>query len=213
MDIDKLDKNYDFASTENEDSKDYTRTNNYQINIERKTSNISILLKETIYDKKELTEWKLFKILLMKLMFALIFLLISLIIQGFLMIYSDSYYKRYTKPLSDRIHSFFEEPPTWVSYNLSNNLIAVLTLAFLQLILFNRLNYTLDYAINKKTDKSTFCNCENNYNSDEPLCSFRKSYKENKISLHCSDHIFHAYAGDGNINFLLFKFLRNVKRE
>ncbi|SBT79674.1 sphingomyelin synthase 2, putative [Plasmodium malariae] len=143
MDIGKLDKNYDFASTENEDSKDYTRTNNYQINIERKTSNISILLKETIYDKKELTEWKLFKILLMKLMFALIFLLISLIIQGFLMIYSDSYYKRYTKPLSDRIHSFFEEPPTWVSYNLSNNLIAVLTLAFLQLILFNSIYLSL----------------------------------------------------------------------
>ncbi|CRH00887.1 sphingomyelin synthase 2, putative [Plasmodium relictum] len=380
-----------------QNNKNYKMNCNYHINICNEMDNVTISRKATLNDPYDLSKWKLFRILIIKLAFSLLYLIVSLIIQGFLMIYSDSYYKRYTPPLSDRIHELFEYPPKWASYNLSNNLIAILTVfVVFRLIVFNSiylsiaiicrfiymlgsfyilrgiliyvtslpatletclplesgnihfnllqilkinmnlvyvcsdlivsghsfsttlllmfslyymnsvtlkiilslfccfiyvfiiigfihytsdvllglffgvfifslyhimldlssqyylfstlfevkivsnkkdvqakpfflrfflarmflkiipflegLNYTMNYAINENNDFSTFCNCEN-YSKDRNLISFHKSSKENKISIYCSDHLFHSYAGDGTINFLLFKFVRliNIK--
>ncbi|SBS94158.1 sphingomyelin synthase 2, putative (SMS2) [Plasmodium ovale curtisi] len=230
MKIPEFDKKHEQGPVESDGGKDNIISDNYQINMDKKVSHLSVLRKdaqngpqsgpqkgpqnEGLNDTIDLTQRKLLKILLVKLNFALLFLIFSLFIQGFFMIYSDSYYKTYTTPLLDRVHELFQYPPKWVSYKLSNTLIAILTVSFLQLILFNRLNYTLDYAINKNSDKSTFCNCEKNSDCDDiPLCSFRKSQTEKKISLTYSDHLFHTYAGDGTFNFLLFKFLRRHKVE
>ncbi|SBT77677.1 sphingomyelin synthase 2, putative [Plasmodium ovale] len=414
MKISEFDKKHEQGPVESDGGQDNIISDNYQINMDKKVSHVSVLRKdaqngpqsglqkgpqnEALNDTTDLTQRKLLKILLVKLNFALLFLIISLLIQGFFMIYSDSYYKTYTTPLLDRVHELFQYPPKWVSYKLSNTLIAILTVSFLHLILFNSiylsipiicrflymlgffyivrgiliyvtsipatlktciplecgnlafnllqivkinlnmvyvcsdliisghsfsttifllfslcymnnivlktivalfccviyafiiigfihytsdvllgflfgififsfyhimldlssqyyifsklfeikiisnkknvqakpfflrlslvriflniipllegLNYTLDYAINKNSDKSTFCNCEKNSDCDDiPLCSFRKSQTEKKISLTYSDHLFHTYAGDGTFNFLLFKFLRRHKVE
>ncbi|CRG93827.1 sphingomyelin synthase 2, putative [Plasmodium gallinaceum] len=381
--------------TERQSNKNYKMNDIYHINIEKEMNNITISKKASLNDPNNLTKWKLFRILIIKLIFSLLYLLISLIIQGFFMIYSDSYYKRYTPPLGDRIHDLFEYPPKWASYNLSNNLIAILTVfVFFRLIIFNSvylsiaiacrflymlgsfyilrgiliyvtslpatldtclplesgsfrfnllqilkinmnlvyvcsdliisghsfsttlllmfslyymnnvilkiilslfccfiyifiiigfihytsdvllglffgvfifsfyhimldlssqyyifctlfevkiisnkknvqakpfflrfflariflkiipflegLNYTLNYALNKNNDFSTFCNCEN-YDKERNLISFCKSSKENKISIYCSDHLFHSYAGDGTISFLSLKFVKMLK--
>ncbi|CAG9477851.1 sphingomyelin synthase 2, putative [Plasmodium vivax] len=393
-------KNSEQSGRENEDSNSYT-SDNYKINVDIKMSNFASSngANPSDGDIHSLTKWKLFKVLLLRLAIALIFLVISLIIQGFFMIYSDSYYKRYTTPLSDRIHNLFENPPEWISYKLSNNLIALLSITFLQLILFNSvylsmaivcrflymmgffyilrgiliyvtslpatletcvplesgniafnllqiikinmnlvyvcsdliisghsfsttifllfalfyvnsvvlktlitflcfviyafiivgfihytsdvllgfifgififtfyhlmldissqyyifnklfeikiisnkknvqakpfflrcfftrvflkiipflegLNYSLDYALSKNADFSTFCICEKESAMAMPAaaCSLQKSSKENKICVNYSDHLFHSYAGDGTINFLLFKFLRRIKMD
>ncbi|GAW81780.1 sphingomyelin synthase 2 [Plasmodium gonderi] len=391
-------KTSEHSGTENEDSNNCRDVGNYKINVDVKMSNSPMPKKVKPSNEHNLTKWKLFKILVIKFSIALVFLFISLFIQGFFMIYSDSYYKTYTTPLHDRIHTFFEYPPRWISYNLSNNLIALLTLTFIQLILFNSiflsiaiicrflymlgffyilrgilvyvtslpatletcvplergnfafnllqvakinmnlvyvcsdliisghsfsttifllfslfymnniilktviaffccfiyaliiigfihytsdvllgfifaififtfyhimldifsqyyifnklfeikiisnkknvqakpfflrcfftrmflkiipfiegLNYTLDYAISKNADLSTFCICEKEFAIDVPeVCSFSKSGKKNKISISFSDHLFHSYAGDGTINFLLFNFLRKIKMD
>lgn len=395
MDFKKFSKIYEESVTDSENDKSSIGTDMYEINMNRKMSNISISRNSTINEEEVLSEYRLCKILLIKLMFALLFLLIALIIQGFFMIYSDSYYKSNTQPLSDRIHDLFGNPPKWISYKLSNTLIAILTLSFLKIILFNSiylsiaiicrflyivgsfyiirglliyvtslpatletclplesgnflfnllqiikintnlvyvcadlivsghsfsttiflmfsfyyinnviikfiiftfscfiyaiiiigfihytsdvllgiifgvfmfsfyhtmldissqyyifnklfeikiisnnknihakpfflrffvariffkiipylegLNYTLDYAINKNNDLSTFCNCDHD-NNKIPLFSFYKPITEDKIIINYSDHLYHSYAGDGTINFLFWKFLKTIKK-
>ncbi|SOV12660.1 sphingomyelin synthase 2, putative [Plasmodium sp. gorilla clade G2] len=402
MDFKKLSKIYEESVTDSENDKSSIGTDMYEINMNRKMSNLSISRNSTINEEEILSEYRLCKILLIKLIFALLFLLISLIIQGFFMIYSDSYYKSNTQPLSDRIHDLFVNPPHWITYKLSNTLIAILTLSFIKIILFNSiylsiaivcrfiyiigsfyiirgiliyvtslpatldtcsplesgnflfnllqiikintnlvyvcadlivsghsfsttiflmfsfyyinnkiikfiififscfiyaiiiigfihytsdvllgiifgvfmfsfyhimldissqyyifnklfeikiisnnknihakpfflrffvsriffkiipylegLNYTLDYAINKNNDLSNFCNCDNNNNNNNnnnnkiPLFSFYKPIREDKIIINYSDHLYHSYAGDGTINFLFWKFIKNIKK-
>ncbi|CAA9989079.1 sphingomyelin synthase 2, putative [Plasmodium knowlesi strain H] len=399
MTIEFKGENYEQSRKENEDRNGYTTGDNYKINVDIKMSNFASSngTNTSNGDMHNLTKWKLFKVLFLRLAIALIFLVISLIIQGFFMIYSDSYYKRYTTPLSDRIHNLFENPPEWISYNLSNNLIALLSITFVQLILFNSvylsmaivcrflymlgffyllrgvliyvtslpatletcvplesgnfafnllqivkinmnlvyvcsdliisghsfsttifllfalfymnnvvlktlitflccfiyafiiigfihytsdvllgftfgififtfyhlmldmsaqyyifnklfeikiisnkknvqakpfflrcfltrvfiriipllegLNYSIDYAISKNSDLSIFCICEKEFAMSMPAtaCSSQESSEENKICVNYSDHLFHSYAGDGTINFLLFKFLKTIK--
>ncbi|KJP85738.1 hypothetical protein AK88_04608 [Plasmodium fragile] len=394
--------NYEQSGRENEGKNSYKTSDNCKINIDIKMSNFASSngANPSGDDIDGLTKWKLFKVLLLRLAIALTFLVICLIIQGFFMIYSDSYYKRYTTPLSDRIHNLFENPPEWISYELSNNLIGLLSITFVQLILFNSvylsmaiicrflymlgffyllrgvlvyvtslpatlqtcvplesgnlsfnllqiikinmnlvyvcsdliisghsfsttifllfalfymnsvvlktlitvlccfiyafiiigfihytsdvllgfifgififtfyhlmldlssqyyifnklfeikiisnkkcvqakpfflrcfftrvflkiipllegLNYSIDYALSKNADLSTFCICETEFAMNMPATACSSSHKsstENKICINYSDHLFHSYAGDGTINFLLFKFLRRIKMD
>ncbi|ANQ08252.1 Uncharacterized protein PCOAH_00026020 [Plasmodium coatneyi] len=401
MTIEFRGKKYKQSGRENEGSNSYTTADKYKVNVDIKMSNFASSDGTNASDGNihKLTKWKLFKVLLLRLAIGFIFLVISLIIQGFFMLYSESYYKRYTTPLSDRIHNLFENPPEWISYKLTNNLIALLSITFVHLILsnsvflsmaivcrflymlvffyllrgvliyvtslpatletcvplesgnfafnllqvirininllnlcsdliisghsfsttifllfalfymnnvvlktlisflccliyafiiigfihytsdvllgfifgififtfyhlmldisaqyyiFNKLfeikiisnrknvqakpfflrcfltrvfikiipfleglNYSIDYAISKNADLSTFCICEDFAMGSMPAtaCSSQESSKLNKICVNYSDHLFHSYAGDGTMNFLLFKFLKRIKMD
>ncbi|CAD2095338.1 sphingomyelin synthase 2, putative [Plasmodium vinckei brucechwatti] len=133
----KFNKNDDHPKTENDENSNYIINGNCQIHKDIELNEMSIKKDEDISNSKCLTKWKLLKILLTKLLISFVFFIVALFIQSFLMIYSDSYYIRYTTPLSDRLHELIGSPPKWVSYNLSNILVGLLSITFIQLILFN----------------------------------------------------------------------------
>ncbi|ETB60880.1 hypothetical protein YYC_01845 [Plasmodium yoelii 17X] len=137
METPQFNKEDDRPKSENDKNSNYIINENSQINKDIELNEMSIKKDEDINNSKCLTEWKLFKILFIKLMISFGFFIISLFIQSFLMIYSDSYYKKDTTPLSDRVHELVGHPPKWVSYNLSNILVGLLSITFIQLILFN----------------------------------------------------------------------------
>ncbi|SCM22531.1 sphingomyelin synthase 2, putative [Plasmodium chabaudi adami] len=137
MKFPNFNKEDDRPKAENDENSNYIINGNSQIHKDIELNEMSIKNDEDINNSKCLTKWKLLKILLTKLIIAFVFFLVALFIQSFLMIYSDSYYIRYTTPLSDRIHSFICSPPKWASYNLSNILVGILSITFIQLILFN----------------------------------------------------------------------------
>ncbi|CXI64839.1 sphingomyelin synthase 2, putative [Plasmodium berghei] len=137
MEIPKFNKEDDRPKSENDKNSNYIINGNCQINKDIELNEMPVKKDEDINNSNCLTEWKLFKILFTKLMISFSFFIISLFIQSFFMIYSDSYYKRYTIPLSDRVHELVGHPPKWVTYNLSNSLVGLLSITFIQLILFN----------------------------------------------------------------------------
>ncbi|KEG02638.1 sphingomyelin synthase 2, putative [Plasmodium vinckei vinckei] len=134
----KFNKEDDRPKTENDENGNYIINDNCQINKDIELNEISIKKDEDISNPKCLTKWKLLKILLTKLIISFGFFIISLFIQSFFMIYSDSYYIPYTAPLNDRIHTMLGgSPPKWASYNLANSLVGLLSVTFAQLIIFN----------------------------------------------------------------------------